>query len=221
MVQSIRYQYWTNLPEVATGTRVVRINLTRLIPCFVKMNNYCCKVWYHGQPVYCDISKADTHLASSCPFKGKCLSCEGVGHLARHCPTVCFSVRVATRRTPVRTVTAGNVGLLMKTASGRLLLISTLGTLLLLTLSSSLLTVQMVPSPLLPVSLMLVPLMLTPLMRVSLMFLLRVVLFPIMWVPLTFWLRVPPRCLPSRLTMRGSISWMRSRARKSPRASRF
>ncbi len=92
-VQNVRYQYWTNLPEVATGTRVVRINLTRSIPRFVKIGNYRCKVWYRGQPVYCDICKADTHLASSCPFKGKCLSCEGVGHLARHCPTICFKCK--------------------------------------------------------------------------------------------------------------------------------
>ena len=34
-VQDVRYQHWTNLPEVATGTRVVRINLSRSIPRFM------------------------------------------------------------------------------------------------------------------------------------------------------------------------------------------
>ena len=92
-IQNVRFQHWTNLPEVSTGTRVVRINLTRSIPRFVKINSYRCKVWYRGQPVYCDICKEATHLASGCPYKGKCLSCKGVGHLARKCPTVCFKCR--------------------------------------------------------------------------------------------------------------------------------
>ena len=92
-VQDVRYQHWTNLPKIPTGTCVVLINLTRSIPCFMKIHSYWCKVWYHGKPVYCDICKSGTHLASSCPCKGKCLSCEGVGHLAQNCPTVCFKCR--------------------------------------------------------------------------------------------------------------------------------
>ena len=92
-IDKVRYQHWTNLPEIATGTRVVRMNLTRSIPRFMKIHTYRCKVWYRGQPVYCDICKAGTHLASNCPYKGKCLSCEGVGHLARNCPTVCFKCK--------------------------------------------------------------------------------------------------------------------------------
>ena len=94
-IQEIRFQRWTNLPEVATGTRIVRINLRRRIPRFVMINSYRCKVWYRGQPTYCDICKEGTHIASGCPFKGKCLSCKGIGHLARKCPNVCFSCKGA------------------------------------------------------------------------------------------------------------------------------
>ena len=92
-VQNIRYQYWTNLPEVSTGTRIVRINLKGSIPRFVMFGSYRCKVWYRGQPVYCDICKEATHIAFNCPFKGKCMACKGVGHFARNCPTVCFKYK--------------------------------------------------------------------------------------------------------------------------------
>ena len=89
-IQSIRYQHWTNLPDVSTATRIVRINLRGCIPRFVMIGRYRCKVWYRGQPVYCDICKEATHIAFNCPLKGKCLSCKGVGHFAPNCPTVCF-----------------------------------------------------------------------------------------------------------------------------------
>ena len=92
-IQSIRYQYWTNLPEVSTATRIVRINLKGSIPHFVMIGSYRCKVWYRGQPVYCDICKEATHIAFNCSLKGKCIACKGVGHFARNCPTVCFKCK--------------------------------------------------------------------------------------------------------------------------------
>ena len=92
-IDSIRYQHWTNLPEIATGTRIVRINLRKSIPRFVKIHTHRCKVWYRGQPISCDICKEGTHIASSCPYKGKCLACKGSGHFARNCPTVCFKCK--------------------------------------------------------------------------------------------------------------------------------
>ena len=57
------------------------------------MYNYRCKVWYRGQPIYCDICKEGFHVAYNYPFKGKCLSCDEVGHLARNRPNVCFKCK--------------------------------------------------------------------------------------------------------------------------------
>ena len=92
-IQTVRFQYWTNLPEVATGTRIVRMNLMGRIPRFVMIGRYRCKVWYCGQPIYCDICKESTHIAFNCPFKGKCLACKEIGHVACQCPTVCFQCK--------------------------------------------------------------------------------------------------------------------------------
>ena len=92
-IQSIRFQSWTNLPEVATGTRLVRMNLKSSIPRFVMVHTYRCKVWYRGQPTICDICREGTHIAYNCPYKGKCLGCKGVGHFSRNCPNVCYKCK--------------------------------------------------------------------------------------------------------------------------------
>jgi len=85
-VDSVRFQHWTNLPDVCTGTRVVRMIRDNHIPRFVIINGYRCKVWYKGQPLKCDICNGD-HKAISCPYKGKCIRCGEKGHFARNCPT--------------------------------------------------------------------------------------------------------------------------------------
>ena len=92
-IQEVRFQRYTHLPDVATGTRIVRIDLKRSIPRFVKIHSYRCKIWYRGQPTYCDICKESTHLAFNCPFKGKCLACGKAGHFARKCPDICFNCK--------------------------------------------------------------------------------------------------------------------------------
>lgn len=89
-VQGIRSQSWTNLPDISTATRLVRINLKKSIPRFVMFHSYRCKVWYRGQPLHCDICKEGSHIAFNCPYKGKCISCKQPGHLARVCPSICF-----------------------------------------------------------------------------------------------------------------------------------
>lgn len=83
-VDSVRFQHWTNLPDIATGTRIVRMVRRGHIPRFVIINGYRCKVWYKGQPLKCDICSGD-HKAASCPHKGKCIRCGEKGHFARNC----------------------------------------------------------------------------------------------------------------------------------------
>lgn len=83
-VDSVRFQHWTNLEEVSTGTRIVRMVRRNHIPRFVIINGFRCQVWYKGQPLKCDICSGD-HKAASCPHKGKCIRCGEKGHFARNC----------------------------------------------------------------------------------------------------------------------------------------
>ena len=85
-VTDVSFQRWTNLPDVGTGTRVVRMTLNEDVPRFLFIRGIRCKIWYRDQPLTCDICSKGGHKASACPDKGKCLRCHCPGHVARHCP---------------------------------------------------------------------------------------------------------------------------------------
>jgi len=85
-VKHVGFQRWTNIPNCSTGTRLVRMTVLKVIPRFLFINGFRCKVWYREQPLTCDVCSKNGHKASDCPDKGKCLRCHQSGHMARDCP---------------------------------------------------------------------------------------------------------------------------------------
>ena len=73
------------IPDVSTGTRIVRMIRAKPIPCFLSVSGIRVKVWFKSQPVARDICHKEGHHAGSCPDKGKCLRCHESGHFARNC----------------------------------------------------------------------------------------------------------------------------------------
>lgn len=74
-----------NLPDVGTGTRVVRMVIQKEIPRFLFIRGIRCKIWYRDQHWTRDICSKEGHKASACPDKDKCLRCHSPGHVYRHC----------------------------------------------------------------------------------------------------------------------------------------
>ena len=110
VIKEVKFQTWTNVPGLYTGTRIVRMVRNSHIPRNIKIDGLPCKVWYRDQPIECDICRGG-HKAASCPLKGKCRRCRKEGHLARDCSEAPWSrdaaeapVSVAQDPTPAEAV---------------------------------------------------------------------------------------------------------------------
>ena len=68
-----------------SGDRVISMTLKRGIPRHIVVAGYPAKVFYNGQPLFCEICRR-AHFTSRCPLKGKCRMCREAGHVARNCP---------------------------------------------------------------------------------------------------------------------------------------
>ena len=102
VIKEIKFQQWTNVPGVATGTHIVSMVRQHEIPRNIAIDG--CKVWYKGQPLVCDIC-SNSHKAADCPLRGKCRRCHQAGHFFRDCPKpVCFMPGREDTPTPVSSV---------------------------------------------------------------------------------------------------------------------
>jgi len=54
-VLPVEHDYFDDFPTIRNGNRLVKILLAQEIPCFVRVENCGCRVWYPGQPSQCSI----------------------------------------------------------------------------------------------------------------------------------------------------------------------
>ena len=100
VVHSCVRQTYPRLPEVATGTRVVKVTLTKDLPSSARISGFDVRFWYQGQPQACPVCRSYGHRVKDCPFNGLCRRCSQPGHMAREC---------SFRRSSVSTVAASSV----------------------------------------------------------------------------------------------------------------
>ena len=84
MVHSCVMQTYPGLPEVSTGTRVVKVSLSKDLPSSARVSGFDVCFWYQGQPQACPILSFG-HRVKDCPFNGVCRRCRQPGHMAREC----------------------------------------------------------------------------------------------------------------------------------------
>ena len=85
VVHSCVMQTYPSLPQVATGTRVVKVSLAKDLPSSARVSGFDVRFWYQGQPQACPVCRSYGHRVKDCPFNGLCRRCSQPGHMAREC----------------------------------------------------------------------------------------------------------------------------------------
>ena len=85
VVHSCAMQTYPRMPDVSTGTRVVKVTLTKDLPSSVRVSGFDVRLWYQGQPQVCPVCRSYGHRVKDCPFNGLCRRCSQPGHMAREC----------------------------------------------------------------------------------------------------------------------------------------
>ena len=83
-----------------TGSRRVRMVVTRPIPRNLRLRGFACVAYYHRQPTSCSICGAINHVATVCPLRGKCRQCGEANHVQRDCPNGARGAQPSVPNTP-------------------------------------------------------------------------------------------------------------------------
>ena len=95
VVHSVLRQTYPGMPDVFTGTSVVKVTLSKDLPSSARVSGFDVRFWYQSQPRACPVCRAYGHRVKDCPFNGKCRRCSQPGHMARECPSRRSSVEPA------------------------------------------------------------------------------------------------------------------------------
>ncbi|CAH1276929.1 ZCCHC3 [Branchiostoma lanceolatum] len=71
-------------PEIKSGTRQYRVNLTKHLPNSIRLGNELVTISYNGQPRMCHRCGAHDHFVATCTVE-KCTRCHQTGHTAKTC----------------------------------------------------------------------------------------------------------------------------------------
>ena len=84
-VKSVKKQTFLSNKNIFNGTRLVDAAVSVVLPRFLMVDRYFCRLWYHGQPLVCKLCAVQGHRSANCPNKDKCRKCGKTGHFARYC----------------------------------------------------------------------------------------------------------------------------------------
>ena len=84
-VKSVKKQTFLSNKNIFNGTRLVDVVLSGVLPRFLMVDGYLCRLWYRGQPLVCNLCAVQGHRSANCPNKDKCRKCGQSGHFARNC----------------------------------------------------------------------------------------------------------------------------------------
>ena len=84
-VKSVKKQTFLSNQNIFNGTRLVDVVLSGVLPRFLMVDGYLCRLWYRGQPLVCNLCAVQGHRSANCPNKDKCRKCGKSGHFARNC----------------------------------------------------------------------------------------------------------------------------------------
>ena len=84
-VKSVKKQTFLSNQNIVRGARLVDVTLYGVLPRFLMVDGYLCRLWYLGQSLVCNLCAVQGHRSANCPDKDKRRKCEKTGHFARNC----------------------------------------------------------------------------------------------------------------------------------------
>ena len=84
-VKSVKKQTFLSNQNILNGTRLVDFVVSGVLPRFLMVDGYLCRLWYRGQTLVCNLCAVQGHRSANCPNKDKCRKCGKSAHFAWNC----------------------------------------------------------------------------------------------------------------------------------------